>query len=369
MQYNSFFPSPRRSSIKDERFPLVCQIMGYKISSVSKAFFSKSHVIYIIQIQSLYSKWTIRKRYNDFFSFNKVITKKYFNLPIFPPKRAFSTSSKTIDERVQLLTIYMNTLFKTINVIEDADIISFINLDRESIDLYLKSFQFSGFEIEDDKSLSGSFKKSFNSSSLQNVFKQNYYKCVLDYKIFDSDNSKSAKELVIEEFLRCLESNKENKNVVVKTFENFLVSNEKWPSFSQKEIYHFFNGVKVNFGEGYFLKGFLYHVGNIQNNPYGSRQCLDLLAKLLNFEFNPDCSQFVKVFQKTKTEKIIAMELEKHFSSGICSVEENASNVIYIFFSNSTKDIFEHRMKRIFDDEKNIVKFCEWKARKVEDKI
>ena len=347
-----------------QHLPISSQIISFEIEKV-KGIFSKNYVNYTVQIHTPYQSWIILKRYSEFYKFHQKLQKFYLRLPSFPPKRLFSNSFSVIQERVQEIDKYMNYILKNLNVLENEVIINFIQIENEVINIFKKSIAFTKDEYEFEKVSSPlSLRRCSSNSSIketQGSSNDNFYSLVLQFKMYDIDNEKSPNGLVIEEFLRNLDENGENKSEIIRTFENFLKQKGRWPYFTHGEITTFFKGYNPEILNERYINGFLYHVGNVQNNTVGSRICLDFLTKLLSFEFNPLCSEFIKVFKSMRTYRILQMELDQHFTSKINKIERNAFEILNIYFKDIPNKIYNIQIKRILVTKTNVEKFEMWK--------
>lgn len=351
-----------------QHLPISSQIISFEIEKV-RGIFSKNYVKYTVQIHTPYQTWIILKRYSEFYKFHQKLQKFYQKLPFFPPKRIFSNSSSVIQERVHEIDKYMNYILKNLNVLENEIIINFIQIENEVINIFKKSVSFMKDEYEFEKLSSPlSLRRCFSNSSIketQGSSNDNFYSLVLQFKMYDMDNEKSPNGLVVEEFLRNLDENGENKSEIIRTFVNFLKQKGRWPYFSNGEIATFFKGYNPEILNERYINGFLYHVGNVQNNTVGSRMCLDFLTKLLSFEFNPTCNDFITIFKSMRTYRILQMELDQHFTSKINKVERNAFEILNIYFKDMPKKIYNIQIKRILVTKQNIEKFESWKENEI----
>jgi hypothetical protein len=270
----------------------------------------------------------------------------------------------------------------------------------------------------------------------------NYYSTLLEYEENKNINEKNDEEIktnpmysyslregssaVIEEFLKNLSQDIDNKTDILATFEEFLKQNEKWPKFSKTDIIKLyvgninnstinpdkkwsfcanklnskmkclsgnnlnkkefeneemaknklintkkclsnlgkFNGSnKNNIFKDYYdsdneddsdsycnLKGLFYYIGDFDNNILLSFSCLELLAKLLDNEFNPEVEQYLSIF---KTRRIIdyqSMKLDeivKNKKGGI-KAKKYALKLLSILVKDKNKDMIK---KALIKDE------------------
>ena len=83
---------------QSKRVYINCRIEDFEIYNESK-FLRSKHVNYIIEINTPYKNWIIKKRYSEFEDLHKILQTKLNNLIEFPQKRLFSASDDTISER------------------------------------------------------------------------------------------------------------------------------------------------------------------------------------------------------------------------------------------------------------------------------
>ena len=83
---------------QSKRIYINCRIEDFEIYNETK-FLRSKHVNYIIEINTFYKNWTIKKRYSEFEDFHKILITKISDLSEFPQKRLFSASEDTITER------------------------------------------------------------------------------------------------------------------------------------------------------------------------------------------------------------------------------------------------------------------------------
>jgi hypothetical protein len=385
-----------------------CRIDDHEIFNQSK-FLKSKHVNYIINIFTFYKNWTIKKRYSLFEELHNILCTKITNLPEFPQKRIFSLSLETINERKIKFEAYLNFLFKNINICVYPEILDFIELEKDLLNL----FMINNSVIENSsnsaikrniimraKSTEDKILKSRSYGGDNND--DNYFSSYLDYKFKLSDkkdkNSKSANMLVIEEFLRNLQFKYENKIDIIKTFEQFLKSKKNWPTFKLDELSKLFYGDLVSDNSNTIiynnitsanynnnpnlynntydnsllsetrdstterndlpLKGLIYHIGSRDQNLLGSESCLEFLGKLINFEFNPECEAYIYMLKITKIDQLNNMKLLDHINSG-------KHNIIMTVYSILKAILIEDKsylikLKKLINDENIINKFLLW---------
>ena len=94
---------------KNRLFRLKANIIGSKL--IHKSGFYNDYVEYYVQIETDYAKWSLKKRYEDFY---KLHTKLELIIPEmknrFPQKRFFKSSDKTVRERIKSFNDYLSYL-------------------------------------------------------------------------------------------------------------------------------------------------------------------------------------------------------------------------------------------------------------------
>lgn len=280
-------------SKKSRLYRLKANIIGSKL--IHKSGFHNDYVEYYILIETDYTKWQLKKRYEDFYKLNsklELIIPEAKNF--FPQKRLFKSSDKTVRERIKCFNDYLSYICCNINIFLIDDFMNFIGIKKEIIQLFLNKYSMLNFNEENDvlKSIKNAYKRLKLKEEKQSMEKRqrdnflnkinsikneinlskinNYYESILQYEIqrqsgFDWDEPIyiTPKLFVIKEFLTNLNENFENNMDILITFEKFLNKDNKWINFSQneirvlfigeeatnkvnKEIKDFFNNIDVN---------------------------------------------------------------------------------------------------------------------------
>ena len=280
-------------SKKSRLYRLKANIIGSKL--IHKSGFHNDYVEYYILIETDYTKWQLKKRYEDFYKLNsklELIIPEAKNF--FPQKRLFKSSDKTVRERIKCFNDYLSYICCNINIFLIDDFMNFIAIKKEIIQLFLNKYSMLNFNEENDvlKSIKNAYKRLKLKEEKQSMEKRqrdnflnkinsiknetnlskinNYYESILQYEIqrqsgFDWDEPIyiTPKLFVIKEFLTNLNENFENNMDILITFEKFLNKDNKWINFSQneirvlfigeettnkvnKEIKDFFNNIDVN---------------------------------------------------------------------------------------------------------------------------
>ena len=267
---------------KSRLFRMKANVVGSKLIQLSG--FHHNYIQYYLQIETDYLKWTLKKRYEDFYKINTKLSEIIPELKqYFPPKRLLKSSDSTVSERIKSLNKYLNYLFCNINIFLIDEVLDFISINKEIVELFIKKY--SMLNIDEDNSVLISLKKAYdkiklneelkpenertrenninnisdinniintnNSNNINNIGNQsdNYYDAILDYEKkrqlgYDWDEPKNVTPnlFVIKEFLINLSENTENKTTILETFENFLNKGVKWIKLTTKEIMTLYMG-------------------------------------------------------------------------------------------------------------------------------
>ena len=266
------------------------------------------------------------------------------------------------------------------------------------------------------------------------IEESNYYSTLLEYEKIKNINEKEKKEkineydnikissydkeagtIVIEEFLKNLSQDIDNKTDIIRTFEEFLKKGQKWPYLSNANIIKLFvgninnsvintdkkwsfcsnklslnqkslsgnnineienmnklsankkslsnlvnnkktifNDIEKDADDNNILKGLFYYIGDFENNILLSLSCLDLLAKLLDNEFNPEIESYLKIFKTRRIKDYQSMRLEEIIKNNRVGpkANKNAFKLLSILMEDKNKDLIK---KTLIKDE-NILK-------------
>ena len=444
--------------------------------------YNEDYVEYVVEVITDYKKWTVKKRYSEFYELNKKLSEKIPELKkLFPPKRVFKTSVKTIEERKEYFNNYLHFLFNNKNIFTLTELLDFIEIEQKIIELYLKkhtmvksdpdSITYKALKDQFDKmSLRTREEKSksvgetinmkvntnsslstkinskeeinqkvdyFNLNKINNSIMEscdsiyevedlntNYFSTLLDfekanlnYQYFDSQENKNLYDkesgtIVIQEFLKNLSQDIDNKTDIVKFFEEFLKQRQEWPKFSNADINKLFvgnnpdffkvqekrgslnlskskstgkslnnlnlqsidqnpnvkkylkedydiNGGENNPNENCIYKGLFHYIGEFDKNVLLSISCLNFLAKLLDNEFNPEVELYLKIFKSRRLYDFQLMKLEdiiKYNKGGV----QSTNNAIKILSIISEDKSIEYMKKYLVKDD-NILKKLQYK--------
>ena len=250
---------------KSRLFRLKANIIGSKL--IHQSGFHHDYIEYYLQVETDYIKWTLQKRYEEFYKFNTKLEKLIPELKqYFPPKSIFKSSNKIVSERIKSFNKYFNYLFSNINIFLIDEIIDFISLNKDVVQLFIKKYNMLG--IDEDNNVLISLKNAYekikekdelknqnnrnkrdninNNDNSVNIIENNidnYYEAILDYEKkrengFDWDEPKGVTPnlIVIKEFLNNLSEKFENNTEIINCFEKFLNKGIKWTKLTSKEI-------------------------------------------------------------------------------------------------------------------------------------
>ena len=375
------------------KFKINAKVMSTKLK-INNGILSSNYIQYVIKVNTPYKTWYIQKRYSDFENLNYIISEYYGIDKLFPPKRFFKNSDSTIEERKKKFNNYLYFLLNNFDILKNKELIKFFKIDEEIIDLYLKNSSMisNEYALKQNNYLSLSYQKNNSSNSLK-WNNDNYF-------ILFEDFHKSSEELkdktqigklVIEEFLKNLETKIENMEQIVKTFLSYMRYNNKWKKLYKEEIIELFIGANIkknsiddniinysnqetqnsslNSNSSFiidnnemnpsYVKGLFFHIGNYINNYLGSISCLNLLYDLLNIEKNPDAEYYIKIFRNCKIEYFELMYLNELSKIKNYSNEKICFNIIQIYF-NIINDDIECIYKNYGIDKQFIYRFENW---------
>ena len=271
----------------------------------------------------------------------------------------------------------------------------------------------------------------------------NYYSSLLEYEknknnqdnsnIIENNNNisnykKDEITIVIEEFLKNLSQDIDNKTDIIKTFEEFLKKGQKWPQFSSSDIIKLYIGNvnkstiitekkwsfcdnKINLNLKSFsgnninkiehkttissnqkslnnlgnnkneinkidedsdsnidnitLKGLFFYIGDFNNNVLLSCSCLELLTKLLDNEFNPDAELYLKIFKTRRITDYKNMRLEEIIKSNKGGAK--ASQNAFKILSIIIDEKNKEIIKKILIKDENIFKQLEIYCNQMDD--
>ena len=445
------------------------RILKYEL--VHGTGYNEDFVEYWIEISTDYKKWVIKKRFSEFYELNKKLSTKMPELnKLFPPKRFFKTSEKISEERKLYFNKYLHYIFQNKNIFTLDELLDFIQIEQIIIELYLKKHvmvkrdpqnitikalkqQFDKMNLRNinEKSKSVGYSQGLKAYGVNSISKKinsmneinkgqdyfnlnkinksiiescdsvyeveelntNYYSTLLDFEQSNLQNlyNKETGTLVIQEFLKNLSQDIENKTDIVKFFEEFLKDRQEWPKFSNSDIIKLFvgnnndiniiRGKKRSFNAEYFpnflekiksqnlekrksskfndylgqlnegdyddnnqfdnciYKGLFHYIGEFDKNLMLSISCLNFLVRLLDNEFNPEVEIYLKLFKSRKVTDYLLMRLEEiiKYNKGGVQSANNALKILSILTEDKSKEY----VTKYFVKDENILKKLKFK--------
>ena len=445
------------------------RILKYEL--VHGTGYNEDFVEYWIEISTDYKKWVIKKRFSEFYELNKKLSTKMPELnKLFPPKRFFKTSEKISEERKSYFNKYLHYIFQNKNIFTLDELLDFIQIEQIIIELYLKKHvmvkrdpqnitykalkqQFDKMNLRNinEKSKSVGYSQGLKAYGVNSISKKinsmneinkgqdyfnlnkinksimescdsvyeveelntNYYSTLLDFEQSNLQNlyNKETGTLVIQEFLKNLSQDIENKTDIVKFFEEFLKDRQEWPKFSNSDIIKLFvgnnndiniiKGKKRSFNAEYFpnflekiksqnlekrksskfndylgqlnegdyddnnqfdnciYKGLFHYIGEFDKNLMLSISCLNFLVRLLDNEFNPEVEIYLKLFKSRKVTDYLLMRLEEiiKYNKGGVQSANNALKILSILTEDKSKEY----VTKYFVKDENILKKLKFK--------
>ena len=280
-------------SKKSRLYRLKANIIGSKL--IKKSGFCNDYIEYYMLIETDYARWQIKKRYEDFYKLNsklEIIIPDIKNF--FPQKRFFKSSDKTVKERIKCFNDYLSYICCNINIFLSEDLINFLSIKKEIIQLFLNKYYMLDIDEENEVliSMKNSYKKlkqkdekklkenrqrdnylnRINNIKIEKDLNKitNYYESILLYETqrqssfdWDEHNYITPKLFVIKEFLINLSEQFDNNGNILLTFEKFLNKGNKWVHLSKNEIKMLFIGEEGTNKVNKEIKDFL---SNLEGN-------------------------------------------------------------------------------------------------------
>lgn len=98
----------------------------------------KQKIFFEIEIEFIYNKWVLRKRYSDFEALQKALRSTFSHLPGLPGKSLFALKKDAdLDKRRLKLDTYIKELVKRSDIYSDTTFIKFFEV---SLNLYVIIF-------------------------------------------------------------------------------------------------------------------------------------------------------------------------------------------------------------------------------------
>lgn len=310
------------------------------ISKKEDKFPFSKYVVYRVDISTSVKSWSVWKRYTNFEELRERMSKHIFNLPEFPEKKIFNNNKDTISERKLLLCNFLNYLLTKEKILFYSDIQEFIEIDKETIRILINK---SNLEVTSNtlKNSVSNINDLLVESSTKSNISNNYYSEFFEYKLSEP-SPKTVYMQVIEEFLKNLEMKPQNKSSIIKTFEGFLKTKKAWPIVKTDEICKLYFG-EIEKKEGkpsyYVLRGLLAHIGDIEENILGSEECLFLLVRLLESEFNPEFEKYLILLRQMKLEHLESMNLIMHLNNNKVKIKGAVIKLINKLYAEKSSRI------------------------------
>ena len=308
---------------KENRIFIFVSIIDH-FNGVEETFPYSKFTNYRIIIETKYKKWTVDRRYKQFEELHNQMKMKISPLPKFPEKRFFSRNSNTIRERKELFSQYINYILAKINFISNNFITEFLGIDKELIAILLKCPTAICRNPLNKSSTIQDCSRARKSRS--HIHKDNLYSSFNRSEIKPKIENESNH---IDELLINLENNKENICQIVNEWWKLMKRKKKWESLKREDIY------KLLFGNNVLKNnGLLNHCGSINKNVLGAEACLDLVAKLIDYETNPDCENCIFFLKMSTILQIQKMNLDMHLMSNKPLVITNSFKILKALVSN-----------------------------------
>jgi len=325
-----------------EKFYITCKISNYESCSDSFIPFF-GYIEYKITLKTNLKSWEIKRRYKHFDELHKRLSKKIKNMPKLPNKTIFK-SQEIINDRKIKLQKYLINLLRRDDIYNHDLIFDFIELKKEEF-LLMKD------NIDEDSSPDTSplstFRKNqsylffpvknlFNLKNTKDdiIINDNFFYSNLNLGEEQENNNfkfKKNKKL-INDFLDDLNSKKREMSEIIKYFkEKILFNNNRKinSDFQSEDIYRLFFGDKLN-----KKFGLLFHCGDIKANILGAELCIELLTKLINFEYNINSEHFIDILKLGKLENFNQINFAFHLESGKPSIFAACCKIIKNIINN-----------------------------------
>jgi len=335
----------------DDSNQIFADISEYTISKEANFPYSK-YVSYTIRITTKNYNWNIVKRFRNFEELHQKLTKLKLYASSLPYKKFFFNLSKDfIEERMHLLEFYLNDILYKNNLNNCPDILEFIELDHDTFHLFLgknKTFHDKKLNVKNSSGIHNANNIMINdllekSRSGPILFESN---CNKDMKIVKPSINVTGRTTICT-FLHNLIKFPQNKTTIVKDFQNIHLKSKSMQRVKKVDIALLF------FGDDN-IPGLLSHCGAIDSNKLGAEVCINLLAKLLNSEFNSVYDDFIEIFQTSKLEQIKLMNLNLHLNAGNLRLKTDLYKIIKILINEDSEEDENYKVDDILNDKETI---------------
>ncbi len=258
----------------------------------------------------------------------------------FPRKTLFhSLSAKTIHDRRLRLEIFLNRLAELVDLNEIPEACEFLEIESHT-HILLSSLD---YEVQSETELWGS------APDPALTLKERCRGASEDL-ILSGGRKESER---VEAFLHRLNDDTLSTAKAVKEFEAGYFGNSL--ELNSVEI------KRLLWGDAAF-KGLLYYCGDAQN-PIGGGYCMELLAKLVKYEYNSvKADQFLAVFSTTEPALVRKMGLD-HYVKEVRSHDSAGLLALYYYLRYNTHNISEP--EELLEDKEAIAVYEKWLQNKV----
>ena len=301
----------------NEKFEIFTEFIGNTIQKESTFPFME-YTEYTIKILTKFKTWIIKKRYSEFHKLHKNLKNLIPNLPFFPSKKLFSTKLKIVNDRILFLENYLNEALKIVNKQIFSKVYeflyNFVNLGSlKSININEPTYHEKNKMniLSTESTILDSYSSELDRTDIDKTIKfktSRSEECLISFEILKKycPIVNSVNE-TLTEFLTSISLEEEDQTMLCKIFLNYMSSN--WTNFKFDDIFRLFFGNNDN------KEGLVYYAGKIEENPFGSYACLELLYNILNFEVNPDCEYYIHVFKYGEVDDIRLLNFLDYYKS------------------------------------------------------
>jgi len=329
---------------KDIKLEINCRITDSILIQDDKFPYSK-YITYVIKIFTKFNDWEIRRRFKNFEELNSKLIKLKHSSSKLPSKKLFNLSPEVIAERKDCLEVYLNQIVNNNNLGNCKEILEFIELDQDTYNLFIgKNHTFEKSSLVRKSQINNSIDSITKSRSTENLM-------VVSKNINDLNPKMGKNE--INDFLNNLEFDPMNKSSYIKEKEGTLKKSRFWQHLKRFEI------AKLFFGD-FIIKGLLYQSGLIEQNIYGAQACLEFISKLIDYDYNIECENYISVLKAGDLEKYNKMNLIKHLQSDNTNIAITCFKIIRVILNEEKKITID----KLIEDKVIAKKFEDWNENK-----
>ena len=144
-----------------------------------------------------------------------------------------------------------------------------------------------------------------NMTTSENSFKFGSSFMTPYFKASKEINEINNNSMIISDFFDKLI--KENQDSYLICYDFQVILEKNWFQLTPDNVYYLFFGDNLN-------KGLIFHSGNINKNLASAKDCLLLLSRILNHEYNNNCDSFIKVLKQGNKEQIEDLNEYEYFN-------------------------------------------------------